>query len=201
MARQRFSQYQPKRKRSIALLFVLALALVGSVGYGVYQTMRSERALSVIDPASELIEDEEHEEHEEDYEVYSIGGRNFDPASELSIDEKERYDSQRRDDIQQIHQALQAYRAKHGEYPRLSNLNSDRFRETHFPELDREVFRDPEDSASQISLTRTPQQHVYAYDVLNDQGYTCEPVGRACVTYTLTTTLSGGLLYSIDHNE
>lgn len=198
MFRKKFSHYQPNRKRSIVLLFVVALALVGSVVFGVYQTMRNERALSVIDPASELVVDEEHEE---DYEVYSVSGRSFDPASELSIDEKERYDAQRRDDIRQIHQALQAYRAKHSEYPRLSNLNSDRFRETHFPELSRDVFRDPEDGASQISLTRTPQKHVYAYDVLNDQGYTCEPVGRACVSYTLTTMLSGGLLYSIDHNE
>lgn len=185
-------------KRTIALLFALALALVGSVSYGMYHTMRSERALSVIDPAIEPIEDEEHDE---DYEVYSIGGRSFEPARELSIDEKERYDSQRRDDIQQIHQALQAHHSEHGKYPRLSNLNSDRYREAHFPELDREVFRDPEDSASQVSLTRTPQQHVYAYNVLNDQGYTCEPVGRACVSYTLSATLSSGLLYSIDHNE
>lgn len=198
MARQKFSYYQPKRKRSIALLFVLALALVGSVGYGVYQTMRSERALSVIDPASEPIE---NEDNEEDYEVYSVNTRSFDPAGELSIDEKERYDEQRREDIRLIHEALQEYWAAQGEYPRLSSFNSDRFRETHFPQLDRDVFRDPEDKASQISLTRTPQKHVYAYDVLDERGYTCEPVGRTCVSYTLTTTLSGGLLYSIDHNE
>lgn len=198
MARRNFSHYQLKRKRSIALFFVLALVLVGSVGFGVYATMRSERALSVIDPATELAADEEHEE---DYEVYSIDGRSFDPASELSLDEKERYDAQRRDDIQQIHQALQAYRVEHGQYPRLTSLNSDRYRETNFAELDREVFRDPEDSASQVSLTRTPQTHVYAYDVLNEEGFTCEPVGRSCVSYALTATLSGGLLYSIDHND
>ena len=197
MVYKSISRFQPTRKRSIALLFAFALVLFGGVSYGMYTTIRSERALTVIDPASEQTE----EESDEDYEVLSVDTRSFDPAGELSIDEKERYDAQRRDDIQQIHGALQAYRVEHGDYPRLTSLNSDRFRETHFPDLDSDVFRDPDDSASQISLTRPPQKHVYAYDVVNAEGYTCEPIGRECTSYTLSTTLSGGLLFSIDHNE
>lgn len=121
----------------------------------------------------------------------------FDSAEEPTVELEEINDNQRRENIDAIHSALQAYFAEHDSYPTLTNMNSDQFRLQMFPQLDNDDFRDPDDSSSQIAITRTAQPAVYAYDVVNENGFTCEPHDRVCTSYTLLAQLSDGTVYSV----
>ncbi len=186
-----------RRKRTIASLLFGGLIIVGLVVSSFYFTLRQERSLTVLDPADDTTVDTEDDSMVELQDTTDI----FEPARELSIDEKERNDQQRRSDIAAIHSALQAYYQQHGDYPKLTQLNSDQFREANFPDVPEEIFQDPADEGSRIVITRTAQPATYAYDVVDEDGFTCEPSRRACVSYSLSALLSGGLAFTLDSDE
>lgn len=194
----KFHLRHARRKRTIMGLVFGGLLLFALVAGSYYITLQEERGLTAFDPA--VSEDEEASE--EDYEVIESEMEDlFEPAGEVSIDDKERKDEQRRSDLSEIHEALQQYYSEHGRYPTISQLNSDGFREANFPEAPREIFQDPADTGSRIVITRTPQAATYAYDAVDDEGYTCEPSGRSCASYTLSALLSSELTYSIDSDD
>jgi type II secretory pathway pseudopilin PulG len=195
----RFRLKHVRRKRTIAGLVVGGMVLIGLVVGSFYITLQQERGLTVFAPTNAADEDEssETEDVTTDREMADF----FEPAAELSIDEQERKDEQRQNDLSEIHEALQQHYQEHGRYPTLTQMNSVQFRDANFPSLTKEVFQDPADTDSRVVITRTPQKATYAYDVVDEDGYTCEPSGRTCVSYTLSALLSGGLTYSIDSND
>lgn len=166
--------------------------MIGLVALGFYGTLQQERRLTVIDPIETDVRDDGQVVITDDF---------FEPAGETSIDNRELYDEQRRANIKAIHEALQAYYAEKDSYPTITQLNSEGFRTQNFSDLPTDTFKDPADAGSRISITRTPQPNVYAYDVLNEDGYTCEPAGRSCVAYSLSAVLSGGLSFTLTSDE
>lgn len=196
MPNKRFRFSQARRKRTIASLLAGGLVIIALTAGSFYMTLQQERRLTVLDP----LDSGEEIESEEAIELRETGAA-FEPAAEISIDEKERNDEQRRSDIAAIHSALQSYFQEHNQYPRLAQLNSEQFRENNFSELARETFKDPVDEGSRIVITRTPQEATYAYDVVDENGFTCEPSGRACVSYRLSALLSDGLSFTLDSEE
>lgn len=194
----KFRLKHARRKRTIAALMVGGLLLVGVVASSFYLTLQQERRLTVFGPAGSADEQADNPETETtDREMANL----FEPAAELSLDEKNRKDEQRRSDISDIHDALQRYFSENGRYPKLTELNSEQFRDIHFPDMPKETFQDPADTGVRVVITRTPQRATYAYDVVNEDGFTCEPSGRQCVSYKLSALLSGGLAFSIESDE
>ncbi len=191
-----FFKRRARRKRTIAGLLIVGLVGIAFVVWAFYGNVQQERLLTVLDPVDSAQDDDiENGEHAGSTAQF------FEPAGELSVDEKKINDEQRQADLAAIHAALQDYFASNGQYPSLPNMNSNGFRQKNFPELDEATFKDPADESSQIAITRTPQEYVYAYDVVDRNGYTCEPAGRACVGYRLSAILSSGLAYSINHDD
>lgn len=186
-----------RRKRTIASLLFGGLIIVGLVVSSFYFTLRQERSLTVLDPADDTTVDTEDDSMVELQDTTDI----FEPARELSIDEKERNDQQRRSDIAAIHSALQAYYQQNGSYPKLTQLNSDKFRAANFPDVPEETFKDPADEDTRVVITRTAQEATYAYDVVDEDGFTCEPSRRVCVSYSLSALLSGGLAFTLDSDD
>lgn len=186
-----------RRKRTIASLLIGGVTVVGLVTISFYLTLQQERNLTVLDPVDTALVDAETDDIVELQDVTNV----FEPARELSIDEKERNDQQRRSDIAAIHSALQAYYQQNGSYPKLTQLNSDQFREVNFPDVPEEMFKDPADEGSRVVITRTAQEATYAYDVVDEDGFTCEPSRRVCVSYSLSALLSGGLAFTLDSDE
>ena len=192
MRNRNFFLRQAQRKRTIAGFIFGGFIIIGLVAVGFYGTLQQERQLTVIDPVDTDVRDEGQVVITDDF---------FEPAGETSIDNQELYDEQRRANVEAIHEALQSYYAEHDSYPTLTQLNSEGFRTQNFSDVPTDTFKDPADAGSRISITRTPQPNVYSYDVLNEDGYTCEPAGRSCVSYTLSAVLGGGLAFTLASDD
>lgn len=191
MKRSRIYQYHLRRKRVITSFFVIGLLLIGLVSGMFYQRLTQERGLSAIDPPE--LQQSADSSAEDSVRLERL----FEPASEASVEVRQLHDKQRRDNIDAIHEALQARWQEKTRYPRLSELNSAGYRSGAFPELDEDVFLDPDKADRNIAITRTPQATVYAYNVVDENGYTCEIDVRVCVGYELAAILSDGSVYML----
>lgn len=185
------------RRRIIAALIIGGLVLLAGVAFLFFVHLQGERQLTAVDPPTESSSGED-----ENTIRYGSSDSMFESAEESSAIELEQiHDNQRRADIDAIHDGLQAYGANQGEYPRLSNMNSRSFRGSSFPDLEDDTFLDPAQPDSRVVMTRTPQLATYAYEPVNQDGYTCELRGRECVNYTLKVLLSDGTEYSRSSEE
>ncbi len=177
------------RRRIIAALIIGGLLMLIAVGWFFISQLQAERQLTAVKPPETFVDGEGP--------AADISDRVFSEAEKPTIELQEVYDNQRRDNIDLIHRSLQAYFAEKGVYPDLTNMNSSGFRRGAFPDIEQADFKDPDDTDSRVVLTRTAQRGVYSYEPVDTNDYTCEPVDRPCVGYTVSAVLSDGTVYSL----
>lgn len=180
------------RKRVLLGLLGLAVASIGAIGVMFFYQLQSETVGDLADaPLSQATPS-----NQDQSEV--VEDSFFESASESSeLESQKIFDEQRRQDIDTIQQQLEAYFAQHEAYPDINDMNSDRFRETAFTDVDQEIFKDPEDETGRGGFTRTPQKNVYSYWPVDVNDNACEPIDRVCVAYELAATLSDDTIYSV----
>ncbi|MCA1807361.1 MAG: hypothetical protein LC687_05895 [Actinobacteria bacterium] len=177
------------RRRIIASFIIGGILVIGAVAWLFLSQLQAERQLTAVDPPDTSTDEETTSS--------DISGRVFSEAEKPATELRDIHDNQRRDNIDAIHRGLQVYFSEKGVYPDLTNMNSDSFRQGAFPELEPADFKDPDDTDSRVVITRTPQRGVYAYEPVDANGYTCEPVGRNCVNYSVSAILSDGVVYTL----
>jgi prepilin-type N-terminal cleavage/methylation domain-containing protein len=96
---------------------------------------------------------------------------------------------ERRRDIQDVYQQLEAYNVDNAKYPTLSDMNSPTWLKTNMKTLNKESLRDP--SSKSYSLVAAPMKDAYAYQVTAADGSSCDNITKPCAHYTLTATLEG----------
>ena|SRR5579872_3168346 len=96
---------------------------------------------------------------------------------------------ERRRDIQDIYQQLEAYNVENAKYPTLSDMNSSSWLALNMKTLNTQSLRDP--SSKSYALAAQPMKDAYAYQVVAADGTACDNVTKPCAHYTLTATLEG----------
>jgi type II secretory pathway pseudopilin PulG len=96
---------------------------------------------------------------------------------------------ERRRDVQDIYQLLEAYDVENGKYPTLANMNSNTWLTANLKTLNPESLRDP--SSKSYALVSAPAKNAYAYVVTATDGSACDDTVKACAHYTITATLEG----------
>ena len=99
----------------------------------------------------------------------------------------------RQSDLNSLQTHLEAYFAQNGHYPSLTDMNNSAWVVSNLKGLDTAALQDPE--GSNQTLAGSPAAKVYAYEVANSGGTSCESDDTTCATYTLTATLEGGGTY------
>jgi TM2 domain-containing membrane protein YozV/type II secretory pathway pseudopilin PulG len=106
------------------------------------------------------------------------------------------YDTERKSDINALHDSLVVYNGLAFKYPTLADLNSADFRRVHMQGLQNETLKDPNpiSSDSAYTLASAPTTGAYSYEPM--------PVGcdnstpdNECTSYTLTAWLDSGATY------
>lgn len=103
--------------------------------------------------------------------------------------------SKRQTDIQAVQTQLEAFFQDNGYYPSLADMKgtgNGGWLETHMKSLDKNALIDPSNSTQSDQLvagTGTPK--VYAYNVTDSTGASCETTDTDCAKYTLTATYEG----------
>lgn len=176
-------------KRVLLVAFVLSVAGLVTIAVMFFYQLQSEMVGDLTEaPATQTLGlDDTQVTFDESF---------FESAGQPEVFESQRInDDIRRQSIDAIHQGLTEYFAINSQYPDLADINSDKRRTEIFPQLEGDSFIDPDDRTGKATLTRTPQKNVFSYSPVDQSGYTCEPVGRICVSYELAATLSDGTLY------
>jgi hypothetical protein len=99
--------------------------------------------------------------------------------------------AKRQTDVQALQTQLEAFYSQNGYYPSLTDMNSASWRQTNMSSLDASALQDP--GGSSQTLAATPAAHVYAYQVSNSSGGSCESNDTTCAQYTLTATYDGSV--------
>lgn len=99
--------------------------------------------------------------------------------------------AQRTADIKAVATQIEAYYADNQHYPSLTDMKSDAWLGTNMKSLDLEALVDPSNATQSNDMVTTPAAKVYAYDVQNDAGTSCESDSTTCTKYTLTGTYEG----------
>ena len=100
--------------------------------------------------------------------------------------------SERQTDINSLQTQFEAYFAEHGNYPTRTDVNDEDWRADEMKSLDAGALKDPQGTPG---LVEDAAAKVYAYDVTNSSGASCEADEATCAEYTLTATLEGGSTY------
>lgn len=108
-------------------------------------------------------------------------------------------DSERQSDILALETQLEVYYSANGYYPSLTNVNSASWRNANMKSLDSAALQDPDGTST--SLAKTPAAKVYAYQVTDASGKSCEADSTKCAKFTLTATLSTGKTYAKESLE
>jgi hypothetical protein len=103
-------------------------------------------------------------------------------------------DTERQTDIKALHGQIEASYAQFGKYPTFTNINDRNFRLANLKGLDEEALKDPD--GTDTALVRIPAPHIYAYDVVAEDGTACDNLKKDCVAYSLIATLSDGSTYT-----
>jgi hypothetical protein len=99
-------------------------------------------------------------------------------------------DSKREADIQSLQTQLEAYWAdNNGHYPSLGEMNDTNWLNANMKSLDQGSLTDPANPSQSRQLAATPAPNVYAYQVTNANGGSCEANPTTCTKYTLSATL------------
>jgi len=103
-------------------------------------------------------------------------------------------DTKRQVDIQAIQTQLEVFFSENGYYPSLADMNSGAWVNDHLSSLDQGALEDPNGSARKLAAR--PAAKVYAYQVTDSSGKSCENNDTQCAKYILTATLSDGSAYT-----
>ena len=98
-------------------------------------------------------------------------------------------DTERQTDIKALHSQLEAYYAKTGTYPLLSQFNDSAFRAANMQGLDSDALQDPRGTTP--VLVAAPVANSYSFQVYEVDGTTACTVAANCAKYILTATLEG----------
>lgn len=109
-------------------------------------------------------------------------------------------DSKRKTDIQVLQTNLEVFFSTNGYYPSLADMNNSAWLSANMKSLDQAALADP-DSSGNRKLAGAPGAHVYAYQVTDSSGNSCESDDNNCMKYTLTATLSDGTTYTKSNLE
>jgi len=101
--------------------------------------------------------------------------------------ERNQRNQERRYDIQEIYQQLEAYYVENSKYPTLDDMNSSSWLQINMKTLDQGSLKDP--SGSSGSLAARPEPGAFAYQVSSTSGAGCNDTTTPCAHYTLTATL------------
>jgi hypothetical protein len=126
-----------------------------------------------------------------------LGGSGIDLAQLLGAyggQQDKAQDTKRQVDMQSIQTQLEAYFSQNGYYPSLAQMNNAGWRQANMRSFDSNAMQDPDGTAT--TLATAPAAKVYAYQVTNAQGGSCEADATQCAKYTLTATLSDGSTYT-----
>lgn len=104
-------------------------------------------------------------------------------------------DSKRQSDIKAMQTQIEAYFAQQGNYPSFGEFNSASWRKTSMATLDDTALQDPDSNGK--ALATNPAAKIYAYQVTDANGGSCEADSLQCVKYTLTATLSNGKPFAV----
>lgn len=104
-------------------------------------------------------------------------------------------DTKRQTDIQAIQTQLEAFFSENGYYPSLTDMNSSAWLSRNMKSLDRNALQGGPSGTSE-KLATQPGANVYAYQVTDASGKSCENNDTQCAEYTLTATLSDGSTYT-----
>ena len=127
----------------------------------------------------------------------TLGGSGIDLTQLLSSatgTQSQAKDTKRQTDILSLQTQLEAYFSQNGNYPSLSEMNNAGWRQAHMSSLDSNAMQDPDGAST--SLAATPRAKVYAYQVRDSKGASCEADATQCAKYTLTATFSTGKTYT-----
>lgn len=192
MATYTHRKEQALSKKILLLIILIAVFGVVSVAILFFYQLQSETAGDLVGAPSAQAPSPQPE----DDGFAAFDDSFFESASNPgAFEAQEVKDEQRRQEIDIIHRSLQSLFAELGQYPDLNEMNSAARRAALFPDLEDEVFMDPDDQTGKSDLTRTPQKNVYSYWPVDANGNTCEPVSRTCVAYELAATLSDNSVY------
>jgi type II secretory pathway pseudopilin PulG len=112
-------------------------------------------------------------------------------STKTGVQQKAR-DTERRVDINALQNALEGYKAKTGEYPTFTQMNSSSFRQTNFSSLAADSYKDPRGTNDQLSTSPLSNQYSYSPTPTDctDQGT------DKCVAYSLNALLESGGYYT-----
>ena len=109
-------------------------------------------------------------------------------SSSNSIQSKAR-NSERSSDIKSLQTNVEAFYTQNGYYPSRADLNNASWLKTNMKSFDTQALQDP--SATSKLLVAAPAAGVYAYQVTDSSGRSCEADDTNCSKYTLTATFEG----------
>ncbi len=103
--------------------------------------------------------------------------------------------SKRQTDIQSLQTQLEAFFSQNGYYPnRGDNMNNASWLGTNMKSLDQNALVDPSNPTQSKTLTATPTDKQYSYEVTQSDGTTsCESDNTTCAKYTLTAKYEGSV--------
>ncbi len=102
--------------------------------------------------------------------------------------------STRQSDIKDIQTQLEAFYSQNGYYPSLNDINNPAWRLKNMPNLKTSDLIDPtakDRSPADAKLAPLPAPGVFAYQVTDSNGNSCESTVTSCAKYTLTATFQG----------
>lgn len=102
--------------------------------------------------------------------------------------------TKRQNDIAAVQTQLEAFYSQNGYYPSLNDINSVTWRNKDMPNLNASDMIDPSaksQNAADAILASTPGKDVFAYQVTDSNGNSCETKDTSCAKYTLTATFEG----------
>jgi len=95
--------------------------------------------------------------------------------------------------IKNTQSVLETYYSKNGHYPSLSDLNNLDFRNKELVNFDQSNLLDPssKDSTQNLELSSMPMKDMFAYEITDSNGNSCEKDDMLCSKYNLIATYEG----------
>jgi prepilin-type N-terminal cleavage/methylation domain-containing protein len=100
----------------------------------------------------------------------------------------------RQNDIQDIQKQLEAFYSQNGYYPSLKDINNVTWRDKNMANLSPSNMIDPsakDKNTADAALAAKPAADIFAYEVTDSNGNSCETKDTDCAEYTLTATFEG----------
>jgi Tfp pilus assembly protein PilE len=95
--------------------------------------------------------------------------------------------------IKNTQSELESYYSRNGHYPSLTDLNNVNFRNKELTNFDQSNLLDPLSklSTQNLVLSSSPMNDMFAYEVTDSNGNSCEKDDMLCSKYNLTASYEG----------